>query len=80
MDFFTRFVNNLKRNFTDPVGLAQDMGKAEAEKNIPESERRFAVADYEIGTGKGSIKPGMYYTRPYEDTRTQAEKDKDERV
>ena len=80
MDFFTRFVNNLKRNFTDPVGLAQDMGKAEAEKNIPESERRFAVADYEIGTGKGSIKPGMYYTKPYEDTRTQAEKDKDERA
>ena len=80
MGFFTDFVNNLKRNFTDPVGLAQDMGKAEAASGIDESKRRFAVADYEIGTGKGSIKPGMYYTKPYEDTRTDAQKDKDERA
>tara|TARA_R100000742_G_C4278564_1_gene101572 strand:- start:2293 stop:2865 length:573 start_codon:yes stop_codon:yes gene_type:complete len=91
MDFFTRFVNNLKRNFTDPVGLAQDMGKAEsaaneasktflpsqdANKNTPKSNR-FAVADYDMNE---DITKGMYYTKPYEDTRTDAQKDKDERA
>ena len=91
MSFFTKFVNNLVRNFTDPVGLAQDMGKAEkaaneasrtflpsqdSNKNIPKSDR-FAVADYDMNK---DIKKGMYYTKPYEDKRTQAQKEKDERA
>ena len=41
MDFFTRFVNNLKRNFTEPDKLAAEMGTKEVMDNVPQEDRRF---------------------------------------
>tara|TARA_R100001082_G_scaffold99806_1_gene68677 strand:- start:40 stop:537 length:498 start_codon:yes stop_codon:yes gene_type:complete len=68
MGFFTDFVTNLKRNFTEPDKLAAEMGTQEVLDNVPEKDRRFDIVD------------GNWITKPYEDTRTQAQKDKDERA
>tara|TARA_Y100001938_G_C8063112_1_gene418555 strand:- start:27 stop:545 length:519 start_codon:yes stop_codon:yes gene_type:complete len=79
MGFFTDFVNNLKRNFTDPVGLAQDMGAAEEASGIKESERRFKRAEFDIGTGDNKIEAGDFYTKPMDISKTEGEQRRDDR-
>jgi hypothetical protein len=68
MSFFTRFVNNLVRNFTEPDKLAAEMGTKEVIDKVPEADRRFEIRD------------GNWITKPYEDKRTQAQKDKADRA
>ena len=76
MGFFTDFVNNLKRNFTDPVGLAQDMGAAEEASGIKESERRFKRAESDMNK---DIKEGMFYTKPMNISKSEGEQRRDDR-
>ena len=76
MGFFTDFVNNLKRNFTDPVGLAQDMGAAEEASGIKESERRFKRAESDMNK---DIKEGMFYTKPMYISKSEGEQRRDDR-
>ena len=68
MSFFTKFVNNLVRNFTEPDKLAAEMGTKEVIDKVPEEDRRFDIVD------------GNWITKPYEDKRTQAQKEKDDRA
>ena len=61
MERLEKALKDFGRNFSDPVGLAQEMGAAE--KDMPESEKRFAVAEYDMNK---DIKKGMFYTKPFE--------------
>ena len=70
--------NDFIRNVTDPQGLANEMGASEDRtivssggitRNLRPDEKRFQrQAD------------GHYITKPYQDTRTQAQKDRDDRA
>ena len=76
MGFFTDFINNLSRNFSDPVGLAQDMGAAEEASGIKESERRFKRAESDMNK---DIKEGMFYTKPMDISKSEGEQRRDDR-
>ena len=77
MERLEKAIKDFGRNFSDPVGLAQEMGAAEKDK--PESEKRFAVAEYDIGTGDNKIKKGMFYTKPMDISKSEGEQRRDDR-
>tara|TARA_R100000234_G_scaffold96181_3_gene64466 strand:- start:3313 stop:3834 length:522 start_codon:yes stop_codon:yes gene_type:complete len=74
MERLEKAIKDFGRNFSDPVGLAQEMGAAEKDK--PESEKRFAVAEYDMNK---DIKKGMFYTKPMDISKSEGEQRRDDR-